>query len=168
MATTSIWRVKGWLGKVVVYVENPDKTTNPKFYTDEDMTEQDGQELSDVIRYAVNSRKTQSTGVADETSADYLTWNVAAETVSIYLLFQQFGRRSFKRINKQISYIAKYSFGIYLSHPLILSLFTFIDFFPTFITPIIGVPLFTVVTILLSLIVSWAIRRIPRIGSLVT
>lgn len=45
--------------KVVVYVENPDKTTNPKFYTDEDMIEQDGQELSDVIHYAVNSRKTQ-------------------------------------------------------------------------------------------------------------
>lgn len=40
-------------------MENPDKTTNPKFYTDEDMTEQDGQELSDVIRYAVNSQKTQ-------------------------------------------------------------------------------------------------------------
>ena len=59
MATTSIWRVKGWLGKVVVYVENPDKTTNPKFITDKDMAEQDGQELSDVIRYAVNSRKTQ-------------------------------------------------------------------------------------------------------------
>ena len=48
MATTSIWRVKGWLG-VVVYVENPDKTTNLKFYTDEDMTEQDGQELSAVL-----------------------------------------------------------------------------------------------------------------------
>lgn len=59
MATTSIWCVKGWLGKVVVYVENPDKTTNPKFFTDKDMAEQDGQELSDVIRYAVNSRKTQ-------------------------------------------------------------------------------------------------------------
>ena len=59
MATTSIWRVKGWLGKVVGYVENPDKTTNPKFFTDKDMAEQDGQELSDVIRYAVNSRKTQ-------------------------------------------------------------------------------------------------------------
>lgn len=59
MATTSIWRVKGWLGKVVVYVENPDKTTNPKLFTDKDMAEQDGQELSDVIRYAVNSRKTQ-------------------------------------------------------------------------------------------------------------
>lgn len=30
MATTSIWSVKGWLGKVVIYVENPDKTTNPE------------------------------------------------------------------------------------------------------------------------------------------
>ena len=59
MATTSIWRVKGWLGKVVIYAENPEKTANPKFYADRELTEQDGQELSDVIRYAVNSRKTQ-------------------------------------------------------------------------------------------------------------
>ena len=29
MATTSIWAVKGWLGKVVLYIENPDKTDNP-------------------------------------------------------------------------------------------------------------------------------------------
>ena len=65
MATTSIWRVKGWLGKVVVYVENPDKTTNPKFYADRELTEQDGQELSDVIRYAVNSEKTQETSSED-------------------------------------------------------------------------------------------------------
>ena len=65
MATTSIWRVKGWLGKVVVYVENPDKTTNPKFYTQEDMTEHDGQQLTDVIRYAVNSEKTQEKGNED-------------------------------------------------------------------------------------------------------
>ena len=59
MATTSIWREKGWLGKVVIYAENPEKTANPKFYADRELTEQDGQELSDVIRYAVNSRKTQ-------------------------------------------------------------------------------------------------------------
>ena len=65
MATTSIWRVKGWLGKVVVYVENPDKTTNPKFFTDKDMAEQNGQQLSDVIRYAVNSEKTQETDSED-------------------------------------------------------------------------------------------------------
>ena len=61
MATTSIWRVKGWLGKVVIYAEDPEKTANPKFCADRELTEQDGQQLSDVIRYAVNSEKTQET-----------------------------------------------------------------------------------------------------------
>ena len=65
MATTSIWRVKGWLGKVVIYAENPEKTANPKFYADRELTEHDGQQLSDVIRYAVNSKKTQKTGSED-------------------------------------------------------------------------------------------------------
>ena len=65
MATTSIWRVKGWLGKVVIYVENPDKTANPKYYAKENMTDRDGQGLSDVICYAVNSEKTQQTDNED-------------------------------------------------------------------------------------------------------
>lgn len=59
MAVTSIWRVNGWLGKVVAYVENPDKTTNPKCHENGDITEREYQELDDVIAYAVNSRKTE-------------------------------------------------------------------------------------------------------------
>ena len=66
MAVTSIWRVKGWLGKVVVYVENPDKTTNPAYYEKEDMTDRECQELGDVIAYAVNSSKTQQTVQEEE------------------------------------------------------------------------------------------------------
>ena len=66
MATTSIWRVKGWLGKVVIYVENPDKAENPAFYAKQDMTDRQAQGLSDVIDYAVNSEKTRMT---DETAA---------------------------------------------------------------------------------------------------
>lgn len=65
MATTSIWRVKGWLGKVVIYAENPEKTANPKFYADRELSEHDGQQLTDVIRYAVNSEKTQEKGNED-------------------------------------------------------------------------------------------------------
>ena len=61
MAVTSIWRVKGWLGKLVIYVENPDKTVNPQSVKDE--------VLEDVLRYAVNSRKTQK---ADDENADLL------------------------------------------------------------------------------------------------
>ena len=66
MAVTSIWRVKGWLGKVVVYVENPDKTTNPSYYEKEDMTDRECQELNDVIAYAINSDKTQQIDTEEE------------------------------------------------------------------------------------------------------
>ena len=59
MAVTSIWRVNGRLGKVVVYAENPDKTTNPKCYENGAMTEWDCQDLDEVISYAVSSHKTQ-------------------------------------------------------------------------------------------------------------
>ena len=43
----------------MVYVENPDKTTNPEFYENGDMTERECQGLDDVISYAVSSHKTQ-------------------------------------------------------------------------------------------------------------
>ncbi len=61
MAVTSIWRVKGWLGKLVIYVENPGKTTNPKSVKAEG--------LEDVLRYAVNSSKTQK---SDDEDAEIL------------------------------------------------------------------------------------------------
>jgi len=56
VAATSIWSVKGWLGKVVLYVENPDKTTAPEI---SGMGEEGKQSLSDVIAYAVNVEKTR-------------------------------------------------------------------------------------------------------------
>ena len=58
MATTSIWAVKGWLGKVVFYIENPEKTENPQFYRQKDMTDVQTQNLSDVIDYAARPDKT--------------------------------------------------------------------------------------------------------------
>ena len=67
MATTSLWRVKGWLGKLVVYVENPDKTENPKFFEKSEITVPQTQGLSDVIEYAVDTRKT-AIEVDDESS----------------------------------------------------------------------------------------------------
>lgn len=54
MATTSIWSVKGWLGKLVIYVENPNKTTNPQYYEKAELTEKQAQTLLDVIDYAAD------------------------------------------------------------------------------------------------------------------
>lgn len=57
MAVTSLWRVNGWLGKVVIYVEDPDKTENPDFYEKPGMSDAQMQGLSDVIVYAVRQEK---------------------------------------------------------------------------------------------------------------
>ena len=62
MATTSIWSIKGWLGKVVIYVENPNKTVNPEITKLPElfnMEEENKQSLSDVIAYAINDEKTR-------------------------------------------------------------------------------------------------------------
>lgn len=72
MAVTSIWSVKGQLGKVVVYVENPEKTRLMKTADNPEknkltesagkgraVTEEGRQGLSDVIAYAVNEEKTR-------------------------------------------------------------------------------------------------------------
>lgn len=60
MATTSIWSVKGWLGKLVIYVENPNKTTNPQYYKKAELTEKQAQTLLDVIDYAADPSKTDA------------------------------------------------------------------------------------------------------------
>ena len=61
MATTSIWKVEGWLGKVVIYVENPEKTVAPESvkFPENHRTLENTQSLSDVIAYAVNEEKTR-------------------------------------------------------------------------------------------------------------
>jgi len=73
LATTSIWAVKGWLGKLVIYVENPDKTENPAYYEKEGMTQRQAQGLSDVIDYAAQSRKTQLSEEHAEVKRHFIT-----------------------------------------------------------------------------------------------
>lgn len=53
MATTKIWDVRGWLGQVVHYIENPAKTENPVF------SNADIQGLRDVMNYATQDYKTE-------------------------------------------------------------------------------------------------------------
>ena len=57
MAVTSLWRVKGWLGKVVIYIENPDKTENPAFYEKQNMSEKQTQ--GHIIKTNSNAKRHQ-------------------------------------------------------------------------------------------------------------
>lgn len=55
MATTSLWRVRGYIGKVLLYAENPEKTTIPKSIGFDDA---DKDTLEDVIAYASREEAT--------------------------------------------------------------------------------------------------------------
>lgn len=60
MAVTSIWSIKGWIGKVINYAENPDKTkeqTNQELISESETGQLQG--LNDVITYTVNAEKTR-------------------------------------------------------------------------------------------------------------
>ena len=69
MATTAIWDIKGWVGDVLVYAKNPEKTVNPAWNETEragmlDVMEtamQDAQErgLLNVLEYAAADFKTE-------------------------------------------------------------------------------------------------------------
>ena len=59
MAVTSIWSIKGWIGKVINYAENPDKTKENNEGQIFENQSQSPQGLNDVITYAVNTEKTK-------------------------------------------------------------------------------------------------------------
>ena len=57
MAVTSIWSIKGWIGKVINYAENPDKTKENNEGQIAENQSRSTQGLNDVITYAVNAEK---------------------------------------------------------------------------------------------------------------
>ena len=59
MAVTSIWSIKGWIGKVINYAENPDKTKENNEGRISENQSRSTQGLNDVITYAVNAEKTR-------------------------------------------------------------------------------------------------------------
>ena len=59
MAVTSIWSIKGWIGKVINYAENPDKTKENNEGQIAENQSRSAQGLEDVLTYAVNTEKTR-------------------------------------------------------------------------------------------------------------
>ena len=112
----------------------------------------------------------RTAGSADETLAEYLTWNVAAQSAAVYLFLQRLGRRI--RTEKPgaalLSALSRYSFGIYLAHPLFLWLVAWLGLDPLRIPPVLGVPVVTAAAVLLSLGLSWLLRKIPKLGPIIT
>jgi hypothetical protein len=65
VAVTKLWPIKGWLGHVLIYVEDPNKTKAPKYIKMPDLSDAQAQGLRDVIDYAMATEKTVEVESAD-------------------------------------------------------------------------------------------------------
>ena len=90
-----------------------------------------------------------ASGKSIQTFYSYYTINVIVETLSVFLLFSIFAIRN-ALINRTLGLISKYSYGIFLSHVLVLTALSFLKIDCLFIHPLIGI----IVTVILCLSVS--------------
>lgn len=99
----------------------------------------------------------------------YLTPNVCAMAVAVFVLFRYVLGVSDERSRRErVSHISKYSFGVYLSHVIFLILLRYLGLATPPISPVIAVPLLTLVIFLPSLALSWLLNHIPVVGRYLT
>lgn len=111
----------------------------------------------------------QRAGGLDVTLYSYLTPNVCAMSVAVFVLFRYVLGVSDERSRKQrVSGMAACGFGVYLCHVVFLIL---LRHFGLAIPPLpsaIGVPLLTLAVFLPSYALSWLIHKVPVVGRYLT
>ena len=109
------------------------------------------------------------TGGLDTTLYSYLTPNVAAMSVAVFVLFRYLLGVSDERSRKQrVSAMAECGFGVYLSHVIFLIL---LRHFGMAILPIpaaVAVPLLTLIIFIPSYALSWLLHKLPVVGRYLT
>lgn len=101
-----------------------------------------------------------SVGKSSQTLYSYFTPNVMLVTVAVFLLIS---RQVIKNriVGKTLSFVSKYSYGIYLSHILTLTVLTMLKIDGNFIYPLVGITLTSALCLGLSTLIVYLISRLP-------
>ena len=91
---------------------------------------------------------------------NYRSPNVALLSIGIFLLFKDFVQCSAKT-SSVILFFSKYSYGTYLIHVLVLVILSKVGFTYSFIHPIIGMPVTSVLCLIISTIMIWGVNKLP-------
>jgi len=94
------------------------------------------------------------------TAMNSFTLNTFVQVIAVYFLFQNIEFKN-KYLNLLINTLSNYSFGIYLVHIMVISLFYRIGIFWTMAHPLISVPVVVLLTLITSFIVIFLLRKIP-------
>lgn len=93
---------------------------------------------------------------------EYLTFNVLFAAVGIFIIIKS--RQTFHSssvLNKIRNLISRYGYGIYLSHLLIISILAHFNINYSLITPVVGIPLVTLICLSLSAALVYMINKLP-------
>jgi|GEM_PF-11623 len=94
---------------VVIYIENPDKTTNPAYIKNEAMTEEQTQGLFDVIAYATQNEKTEASTERDTIQKQFVSGiNCAVEAARDQMMAT---KRHFDKTDGVVAYHGYQSFA---------------------------------------------------------
>jgi surface polysaccharide O-acyltransferase-like enzyme len=96
---------------------------------------------------------------------EYLAPNVLLSAAGVFMIFKGISIKN-ELVTKRIRLISEHSFGIYLAHPLVLALFEMLGFNWEFVHPALGIPLVSVCSLLVSLLVI-ALMKTAKFGRLV-
>ena len=108
-------------------------------------------------------------GALDVTLYSYLTPNVCAMAVAIFVLFRYVLGLSDERSRRQrAGRLAECGFGVYLSHVIFLVLLRHFGLATPPIPTAVAGPLLTLVIFLPSFLLSWLIHKIPVVGRYLT
>jgi surface polysaccharide O-acyltransferase-like enzyme len=103
---------------------------------------------------------TKRDSVFNESFYNYLSPNVLLASAGIFLFFKSFENRN-NKLNPVINFIAAYSYGIYLSHILVLFYLSKIGIGPLFINPIAGILVTSILCLLASSGIVYLINKLP-------
>lgn len=115
---------------------------------------------------AANTWQSLRIGAYTEAFTGYTNPNTILVACAIYTLFtRRVSRLAFSDTAcRLISKLSEYSFGVYLVHALVLSVFSILGLGPTILHPVLAMPLITLAAWAVSLIIVVLVRRIPVVG----
>ncbi|MVN90606.1 acyltransferase [Mucilaginibacter aquatilis] len=105
---------------------------------------------------------TQQAGAFSHAYYEYLTINVLCAAVGIFVLFKSLAASVNESAPSLLSkFVARYGYGIYLAHLLIISILSHFNIDYKLVTPVLGIPLTAVICMAISAGLVYIIHKLP-------
>ncbi len=117
-----------------------------------------------AVSLVLSSAVAWKTGIPSQTYYQYLSLNIALGAIAVFTLFKHMNFKN-EKANYIVSKLSKYSFGAYLVHAFVISMFEISGITVASFNTLISVPVLTIVVAVISFAGSIALNKIPKLNS---